>query len=98
MLIQYQNLLLLSTDLGPCNPPVVEQFLISLNQSWVYIPSYMGFSQDEVKNMQRESVLQCVQGFLEVWEMPDCGEKTLQVLQHVARFAEIPARCSYPPG
>lgn len=83
---------MISIDTGPCNSPEVEEFFIKLNQYWTFIPKYIGFSQDELKNkVHGESVRQCVQGFLEVWEMPDCGEKTLRILHEVARLAEIPA-------
>ena len=81
---------------GPCNPPIVEQFLIELKESWICFAKFIGFTQNELKKVQGESVEQCIQRFMQVWEMPDCGyTKTLRILERVASLADI-QRTHYP--
>ena len=87
-------LLLLLTD--EPTPATVQSFFQGLGDKWTAIPDYLGFSVDEVAAITTQSeyqegdhVIDHVTRFLRVWRMPDCGQKTLMILQKLKAAAGI---------
>lgn len=64
------------------------------------IADYVGYSQDELMKitMDRDCTSQYVQSFLQTWEMPYCGTKTLAILKKLASCAGVPLCPSICPG
>ena len=68
----------------PC-AHAVGGFLHGLGDRWLAIPEYLGYSREEVAAITNEGVV----GFLDEWQMPDCGQKTLMILQKLKSLAGI---------
>ena len=72
----------------PWNPPEVASSLTDVGRDVLAIAEFLGYKHRELpvqQGSQRRLIL-LVPKFLEVWKIPDCGEKTLEILDSLKRL------------
>ena len=62
---------------------------------WLNIAYYLGYTEAEVAtivegDVEEESCERQVTLFLEVWQMPDCGPRTVTILQKLKIASRVP--------
>ena len=61
----------------------LKEFLIGVGGDWIHIALYIGFDKSELLLDEDTTDVMSTQldMFLEIWSMPDCGQKTIVILQ-----------------
>ena len=71
----------------------VYSFFKNLKQHWKRIASYIGITLKEMQMIEQHSIRDDtdsqVQMFLRIWQLPNCGDKTTEILEEVKRRAGI---------
>ena len=62
---------------------------------WLNIAYYLGYTEAEIStivegDVKEESCEQQISAFLEVWQIPDCGPRTVTILQKLKFAARVP--------
>ena len=92
---------------GPNNPHEVRSWFSSLQDKWWDVAYYLGYTKDDIEVVESEmdkNPETQIQKFLGIFEMPDCGVKTMAILHKlgdlsgVAEVRKKPAHYSVNPG
>ena len=92
---------------GPNNPHEVRSWFSSLQDKWWYVAYYLGYTKDDIEVVESEmdkNPETQIQKFLDIFQMPDCGAKTIPILHKlgdlsgVAEVHKKPAHCSVNPS
>ena len=83
----YPYLCMHVNEIDPWNPPEVASSLTDVGRDVLAIAEFMGYKCQELpvqQDLERKPILP-VPKFLEVWKIPDCGEKTVEILDSMKR-------------
>lgn len=71
--------------------PQLKPFLQGLQYQWTNIAEYIGFEEFEIKTITEanEEISEQLNHFLDLWNIPDCGDKTVIILQRLKMAAGI---------
>ncbi len=70
---------------GLANCPKVHTYIGNLKEDWQLLAEYMGYSQQEVQEMQRSNATD--KQFLRVWRMPNCDGLEVAILDESIQSA-----------
>ena len=92
---------------GPNNPHEARLWFSSLQNKWWDVANYLGYTKDDIEvaesEMDKNPETQ-IQKFLGIFQMPDCGARTMPILHKlgdlsgVAEIRKKPAHCSVNLG
>ena len=71
--------------------PQLKPFLQGLQYQWTTVAEYIGFKEFEIKTITEanEEISEQLDHFLYLWNIPDCGDKTIVILQRLKVAAGI---------
>ena len=70
----------------------MRNFVGNLHSQWKEFANYMGYTEDEVRCIReasRHDQDEQTHEFLKLWNMPDCGDRTVLILEEVKKRAGI---------
>ena len=97
----------ISLPTGPNNPHEARSWFLSLQDKWWDVAYYLGYTKDDIEGVESEmdkNPEAQIQKFLAIFQMPDCGAKTMPVLHKlgdlsgVAEVRKKPVHYSMHPG
>ena len=92
---------------GPNNPHEARSWFLSLQDKWWDVAKYLGYTKDDIEVVESEmdkNPETQIQKFLDIFQMPDCGTKTMPILYKledllgVAEVHKKPTHYSVNPG
>ena len=76
----------------PCNPPDVQLFFHNLGDKWWDMAAFLGYAKNDLEGAVTESdrtYQQQIAFFLNMFEMPECGTRSVPILHKAAQKAGI---------
>ena len=92
---------------GPNNPHEARLWFSTLRDKWWDVAYYLGYTKDDIEGVESEmdkNPETQIQKFLDIFQMPDCGAKTMPILHKlgdlsgVAEVHKKPSHYSVNPG
>ena len=104
---QTYNLSGISLHAGPNNPHEARAWFSSLQDKWWEVASWLGYTKDDIEVVESEmdkNPESQIRKFLEIFQMPDCGARTMPVLHKLGDLSGVdevrkkPVHYSMHPG
>ena len=101
------NLSGISLHAGPNNPHEARAWFSSLQDKWWDVASWLGYTKDDIEVVESEmdkNPESQIRKFLEIFQMPDCGARTMPVLHKLGDLSGVdevrkkPVHYSMHPG